>query len=192
VKNSPISGLTDTELIERICLNDDQALFAEIVRRYKGKIASTIYGMLGRTEGAEDIGQEVFIRFYRSVKNFRGDSSLGTYLTRIAINLSLNEIKKRKIKRFFSLENLQDNGIEIADNNEDRVYDDRKEIILKAVNRLSEKHRAVVVLRLLDEYSTEETAKILNLPVGTVLSRLARAQMKLREFLIPFVQEYNI
>jgi RNA polymerase sigma-70 factor (ECF subfamily) len=192
VKNSPICNLTDAELIERVCSSNDQASFTEILRRYKGKVASTVYGMLGRTVEAEDVGLEVFSRFYRSINNFRGDASLGTYLTRIAINLSLNELKRRKFRRLFSLETMHEDGFEIADEKSDRLFDEKKEIVQKAMLKLNDKHRAVIVLRLIDEYSTEETARILNLPVGTVLSRLARAQAKLREILISFVPEYNI
>jgi RNA polymerase sigma-70 factor, ECF subfamily len=191
VKNSPICNYTDTELIERICSYNDQASFSEIIRRYKSKIASTIFGMLGRTEGAEDIGQEVFTQFYKSISNFRGDSALGTYLTRIAINLSLNEIKRRKRRKIFSLDSMNEDGIEIADDTNFGLIDENKEIVQKAISKLNEKHRTVVVLRLIDEYSTEETAKILNLPVGTVLSRLARAQAKLKKILIVIEPEYK-
>lgn len=66
----------------------DMAAFEEIVKRYEGKIARTVLGMVPEADEAEDIGQETFIRFYRSLHTFRGDSALGTYLTRIAINLS--------------------------------------------------------------------------------------------------------
>jgi RNA polymerase sigma-70 factor (ECF subfamily) len=192
VKNSPICSCTDAELIERICSFNDQASFSEIIRRYKGKIASTIFGMLGRTEGAEDIGQEVFTRFFKSISNFRGESTLGTYLTRIAINLSLNEIKRRKRRKMFSLDSMIEDGIELADDTNFGLIDEKKEIVQKAISMLNDKHRSVIVLRLIDDYSTEETAKILNLPAGTVLSRLARAQAKLKEILIAIEPEYKI
>lgn len=185
----PINLQSDNDLIERIRSENDQAAFSEIVRRYKARIASTVNGMLGRGDAAEDIGQEVFIRFYNSIGNFRGESSLGTYLTRIAINLSLNELKRRKLRRLLSFDALREEGIEIEDKNQKDPVDEKKEIVQRAINNLSDKHRAVVVLRLIDEYSTEETAKILGLPVGTVLSRLARAQAKLKESLINYRSE---
>ncbi|MDP4174608.1 MAG: sigma-70 family RNA polymerase sigma factor [Bacteroidota bacterium] len=180
--------MDESELIER-CRNGEQQAFSEIIRRYKGKIASTIFGMLGRCDEADDIGQEVFIRFYKSVNNFRGESALGTYLTRIAINLSLNEIKRRKLRSFLSFEKLIEEGKDIMDIDAKSSLDENKEIIQKAIQKLSSKYRSVLVLRLIDDYSTEETAKILNLPVGTVLSRLARAQIKLREYLKPYLSE---
>jgi RNA polymerase sigma-70 factor (ECF subfamily) len=183
-----INHLDESELIER-CRNGEQQAFSEIIRRYKGKIASTIFGMLGRCDEADDIGQEVFIRFYKSINNFRGESALGTYLTRIAINLSLNEIKRRKLRSFLSFEKLIEEGKDIMDIDAKSSLDENKEIIQQAIQKLSSKYRSVLVLRLIDDYSTEETAKILNLPVGTVLSRLARAQIKLREYLKPYLSE---
>ena len=142
-------------------------------------------GMLGHTTEAEDVGQETFVRFYKSLDRFRGESCIGTYLTRIAINLSLNEIRRRKRLRnlyFTKNENKIENVPDTLD------LKDRKEtnaLVQWGLRKLPPKFRSVIVLRLIDGYSTEETAKILGLPVGTVLSRLARAQMKLKEILTP-------
>lgn len=184
-KDSSLTLLADYELVERSRSGDQQA-FAEIVRRYKSKIASTVFGMLGKNDEAEDIGQETFIRFFISINNFRGESSLGTYLTRIAINLSLNAIKRKKLRKFLSFNKMLEEGSDIEDTGQVNRDKDQDEIIHKAIEKLNPKHRAVIVLRLIDEYSTEETAKILNIPVGTVLSRLARAQDKLKEILKPY------
>lgn len=85
----------DWELVE-MARQGDMNAFAEIVSRYEGKIARTVIGMLGDANEADDVGQETFIRFFKSIHSFRGDSSLGTYLTRIAINLSYNVLKKAK------------------------------------------------------------------------------------------------
>jgi RNA polymerase sigma-70 factor, ECF subfamily len=180
--------LTDCELIE-LSLKGDQSAFTEIVRRHKSKIAATIYGMIGKCDEAEDIGQEVFIRFYKSINNFRGESTLGTYLTRIAINLSLNEIKRRMRKRFLTFDKVIENGSDIADPVPYDTLNENQAMIEKALEKLSSKHRAVIVLRLIDGYSTEETAQILEVPLGTVLSRLARAQMKLKKYLEPYMSE---
>ncbi len=142
-------------------------------------------GMLGHTTEAEDIGQETFVRFYQSLDRFRGESSIGTYLTRIAINLSLNELRRRKRYRilFFS---RNENAIEKVPDAQDLKNKKETETLVQwGLQRLAPKFRSVIVLRLIDGYSTEETAKILNLPVGTVLSRLARAQMKLKAILTP-------
>jgi RNA polymerase sigma-70 factor (ECF subfamily) len=141
--------------------------------------------MLGHTTEAEDVGQETFVRFYQALNRFRGESSIGTYLTRIAINLSLNEIRKRKRNRnlFFT---KNENAIEnVPDAQDLKDQKETKTLVEWGLQKLPAKFRTVIVLRLIDGYSTEETAKILKLPVGTVLSRLARAQMKLKEILMP-------
>ena len=174
----------ETEWI-KAARNGDNNTFKEIIKKYEGQVAATVIGMLGNCQEAEDIGQETFIRFYKSLDKFRGDASIGTYLTRIAINLSLNEVKRRKRQRkfFFS---KSDNKIEnIPDMSNPHDKNEVKKIIQLCIQKLEPKFRAVIVLRLIDGYSTRETAQILNLPAGTVLSRLARAQMKLKEILIP-------
>lgn len=178
--NSPVNTLSDIELVEMVLSGNDRSAFNEIVRRHKPHIAYTVYGLLGKCCDAEDIGQEVFVRFLKSIDNYNRKFALSTYLTRIAINLSLNELRRRRIRRLFSIDAMQEDGIEIAAAAEPDSLDDKKTIVQIALSKLSDKHRTVIILRLIDEYSTEDTAQILNIPAGTVLSRLARAQEKLR------------
>jgi len=148
-------------------------------------VAATVIGMLGHCTEAEDIGQETFIRFYQSLDRSGGDARIGTYLTRIAINLSLNEIKRRKRRRKLFFSNSDDKIENIPDKNNAMNQKDNKKIIQIGLEKLEPKLRSVIVLRLIDGYSTKETANILNLPLGTALSRLARAQIKLKEILTP-------
>ena len=173
--------VADRELIARSRAGDDRA-FRTLVERYEGRVAATVVGMLGQGDEAEDVGQETFIRLYRSLDKFRGDSSLGTYLTRIAINLSLTALKKRKrqLSRFVSREEKDGTWPEEAvDPRGELVRSDQDRRIRAAVEGLSPPHRAVVVLRMIDGYSTRETADILGVPAGTVMSRLARAMDRL-------------
>jgi len=180
-----LSGLSDLELIGLVRSGDDQA-FGTIVERYEEQIARTVIGMLGNTEGADDVGQETFIRFYRSIHKFRGDASLGTYLTRIAINLSLNELKKRtRTLTLFYRRGDEEEPYDVPEKSDAFDQADAKELVDKALAKLDPPFRAVVVLRMIDGYSTRETAEILDLPVGTVLSRLARAQKSLRDIITP-------
>lgn len=178
----------DLELINRI-RNGDKAAFTQIVKRYEAKIASTVYGMLGKTQEADDVGQEVFIRFYKAIDKFRGDSKLSTYLTRIAINLCLNEIKKNKVRSIFSFESWSKKEEDNPTDNNNFERFEKSEIVRKALNNLDVKYRSVITLRILDGYSTEETADILGLPIGTVLSRLSRGQQKLKNILAPYKEE---
>ena len=178
-----ISNLPDTELI-KLAQDGEDAAFAILVTRYESRIAKTVIGMLGDTIEADDVGQETFVRFYRSLGSFRGDAGLGTYLTRIAINLSLNELKRRKRKSFFFYMNkTTEQELELADNSINGDREDVKEVVSRALQVLEPQFRSVIVLRMIDGYSTKETAKILKLPEGTVLSRLARAQNKLKNIL---------
>lgn len=179
--------LNDQELITN-ARNKDSDAFKELIKKYEHQVAATVIGMLGYCTEAEDIGQETFIRFYNSLDKFRGDASVGTYLTRIAINLSLNELKRRKRQRklFFSRSN--DNIENVPDTKESNNKKEINELVRLGIQKLEPKFRTVLVLRLIDGYSTQETAQTLNLPVGTVLSRLARAQMKLKEILKPLLR----
>jgi RNA polymerase sigma-70 factor, ECF subfamily len=177
------SDSDDLDLVKRSCNGDDHA-FAGLVKRYEQVVAKTVVGMLGNGADADDVGQQVFIRFYRALCDFRGEASLSTYLTRIAINLSLNELKKRKrFSRFFTrpTEALPESQLMLGDDNESA--EDVKEAVHKALQCLEPKFRSVVVLRMIQGYSTKETAEMLDLPLGTVLSRLSRAQEKLKELL---------
>lgn len=159
------------------------------MEKYESKVAAVITGMLGYGAEAEDIGQETFMRFYKSLQRFKGESSVGTYLVRIAINLSINELKRRQRRnRFFhaSFEpgiEMESLPAENSSTNPSPEQEEKKTFVQQALQKLEPRFRSVLVLRLMDGYSTKETARILKLPLGTVLSRLARAQMKLKKIL---------
>ena len=173
----------ENELV-KASLSGDRLAFGEIVSRYQKMVARTVRGMLGDSVFSEDIGQEVFIKLYHSLPEFRGEAKLSTYIQKIAINLTLNEIKRRK--RFFSmfLHKANDELYEsdVADDDYAEKNDVR-EVVSKALNDLDPNFRIIVVMRMLQGYSTKETAEILDLPLGTVLSRLSRAQQQLKEIL---------
>lgn len=174
--------MTDEQLIKNIRAGDDNA-FRELVKKHEMRVASTVIGMLGNCPEADDVGQETFIRFYNSINKFRGESSVGTFLTRIAMNLSLNELKRRQRKNLF-FRRQTDSDLNVPDKTNSNNPNETKEVLQKAMQKLAPTFRSVLVLRLIDGYSTAETAQILKLPTGTVLSRLARAQKKLKEILV--------
>ena len=119
--------------------------------------------------------RKFFIRFYQALEKFKGESMVSTYLVRIAINLSLNEIKRRKRKNFLFAD--EEAGSHIG-THEDKT--DLKEMVTYELRRLDPDFQSVVTLRMIEGYTTEETAEILGIPLGTVLSRLSRAQKKLK------------
>ena len=174
----------DLDLV-RYTLSGDRIAFSEIVRRYEYMVARTVKGMLGDIQQAEDVGQDTFISLYKNLRNFRGDSKLSTYIQRIAINQSLNEIRRKK--RFLSLFYQNDDENKMAEIDLEAKDDvktrDIKEHVNLAISNLDPDFRSVVILRTLQGYSTKETAEILELPIGTVLSRLSRAKEQLKELL---------
>ena len=167
-----------------------QEAFRWIVDRHQQRVRTTILGMLGDSAEADDVAQEVFIRFYKAINDFREDAKLSTYLTRIAINLSLNELKRRKRKngRIISMfwkneEDEKQKVLQITDQSADLSRYDEREKIQYALQRLPEQFRTIVVLRLIEGFSVQETSEMLGIPMGTIASRLARAQKKLKEIL---------
>jgi len=172
----------DRSLID-LSLEGSDAAFRILVERYEQQVAGTVIGMLGSGDDADDVGQEVFIRFYRSLNRFRNESGLGTYLTRIAINLSLNEIKRQKRISSRIINDATQLPLEDKSGEDKEQANDTKEVVHKALQQLEPKFRSVVILRMLHGYSTKETASILKLPSGTILSRLSRAQEKLKVIL---------
>jgi RNA polymerase sigma-70 factor (ECF subfamily) len=165
-------------------LDGDKKAFGEIVTRYQNMVARTVKSMLGDSVFSEDIGQEVFIKLFYSLSDFRGEAKLSTYIQKIAVNLTLNEIKRRK--RFFSMFSQKGNNemyeVEVADYDSEEKKE-ASEIVNKAMMSLDPKFRIIVAMRMLQGYSTKETAEILDLPLGTVLSRLSRAQEQLKNIL---------
>jgi len=168
----------------KAALDGDKNAFGEIVNRYQKMVARTVKSMLGDSVFAEDIGQEVFIKLYYSLSEFRGEAKLSTYIQKIAVNLTLNEIKRRK--RFFSMFSQKGNNemyeFEIADH-DTAERKEASELVNKALLAMDPKFRVIVMMRMLQGYSTKETAEILDLPLGTVLSRLSRAQEQLKNIL---------
>jgi len=174
----------EENLLEDARAGSQEALM-ELIREYEPRVAATAIGMLGPGPEAEDVGQETFIRFYKSLPRFRGDSTLGTYLTRIAINLSLNQIKRRRQVRTRFHTDTSDKIDHYPDLDRTVERNEARKLIQNGLQSLEPKFRSVLVLRLIHGFSTSETAGILKLPTGTVLSRLARGQQKLRKILEP-------
>lgn len=175
--------LEDGELIER-SLRGDEHSFRLLVDRYESTVAGVVGGMLGRGDEADDVGQEVFVRFYRAMDRFRGDSSVGTYLTRIAINQSLKALKKRQrwYERFLSRDS-QDGVAEGVSQDSplaDLQHADRAELLRGLLERLPPDQRAVIVLRVMEGHSTRDASELLGVPEGTVMSRLKRGLARMR------------
>jgi RNA polymerase sigma-70 factor, ECF subfamily len=187
---TPRADPDDSELIER-SREGDHLAFREIVERYEGRVAATIIGMLGRGAEAEDAGQETFIRLYQSLGNFRGEASLGTYVTRIAMNQALKMLKRRQSwrARFFSRDDEQEASVEPEVEQPGLEEAERAHLIHRVLMELKAEYRAVIVLRMLEERSTREVAEILEIPEGTVMSRLKRGLDRMERRLGPLLND---
>ena len=179
----------DKEYVDRAKKGDRKA-FRMLVDAYQQQVAMTVVSMLGPSSEVDDVVQETFIKCYQSLDRFRGDSSFLTYLKRIAINKSLDALRRRKrfLGRFLSRDDdskqMQD---PVYDSDFSYERNEQVHLVHTAIQELPPNHRAVIVLRMIEGYSTEETAEMLNLPYGTVLSRLSRAQKKLKDILTPLM-----
>lgn len=176
-------NMNEYELLD-LSIKGDYKAFQSLVEYFEKPIAMIVKGILGDCTEAEDVGQEVFISFFKSMHQFNKKSSLKTYITRIAINLSLNEIKKRKRKNSLSLD--ENEYIKNTLSVESEIISlENRELIEMALQKLTSEQRSVAVLRIIEGYSVKETSIILEIPEGTVLSRLYRAQEKLKSILKP-------
>ena len=165
-------------------LGGDRAAFGDLVRRYQDRLLSAMTTVCGSISEAEDVVQEAFLQAYCKLDSFRSESRFYTWLYRIAFNLSVN--LKRKKKPSVSMEHVRetagwdpesqeaapDHGLQMTE---------RSQQLMSAISRLAEEFRQVLVLRELEGFCYETISEVLDLPIGTVRSRLHRARQQLRD-----------
>ena len=173
-------------MIELIQSGDRQA-FNRLVTEYQQKVINISFGMLSDYEEACDAAQEVFVKIYRYIGGFRGDSSLSTWIYRITKNVCSDFLRKRR-ENAVSIDDSEKN-IEINDNSFSPEHSaektERQRLLRSAISELDENSRTVIVLYEMEDMSYEEISKVLDMPVGTVKSRLNRAREKLKKILLP-------
>jgi RNA polymerase sigma-70 factor, ECF subfamily len=194
----------DVTLIERFH-NGDESAFVEIMQRYHGRIFGLANNLLRNSADAEEITQDTFIRAHRGLVNFRGDSSLATWLYRIALNLSRNRywyFFRRRRQDSISLErNLTDESDAtfadlIAAGSQtpvqETVTQEFTDLIALCMEKLDERHREILTMRNILNQPYEEIARALGINVGTVKSRIARARENLRKLLSEEAPEFSL
>ena len=179
---------SDYRLMERVKAGDMVA-FNQIVDKYKDRLMNVIFRMVQGTEEAEDIVQETFLRVYQHRDSFDFRHCFSTWLYTIALNLARNELRKRKRFKFFDIFDMQGKEGEIAVEME--LPSNLPQALEKAMESLPEKYKTAFVLRDVQELPYEEVAQIMNIPLGTVKSRVNRARAILRDKLKPRMEEYN-
>lgn len=175
-------NIDDKVLIDRF-LEGDESAFNLLFEKYKRKIYLTAYRFLGNHEDANDITQETLIKIYKELKNFRNESSLYTWIYRITINLSLNLLKKKKLRSFFDFEEV-DEWLFKDDRQSPELSFRENELsnkIQEALKKLPEKQRTVFTLRYYDELSYEEISEILGTSVGALKANYFHAVNKLQK-----------
>jgi RNA polymerase sigma-70 factor (ECF subfamily) len=176
----------------RKCREGDRACFDALVGRYASRVYNLALRITGHSQDAEDAAQEAFVRAFRSMRKFRFQCEFSTWLYRIAVNASLDELKRRKRRPapFSTLRRDEDDADPQYPSQEPDAHEafqqrQRQEVIVKALNALPPHYRIVLTLYDVEGHSYEEIAAIIGAPVGTVKSRLNRARLALRALLAP-------
>jgi RNA polymerase sigma-70 factor, ECF subfamily len=177
---------TDQQIIARTLGGDRQA-FRELYRRYCPRVRALLFQLTGRVEGLDDLTQDVFVKVHRNLAGFRGESLFSTWLFRVTYNVC-QDYRRRQGRRlqtvtlpeYSSLENLP-----VTDERQDNLSRlSQQQLVQDALATLSAEQRDVIVLHDLQEKPQEEVARILDIPVGTVKSRLYYGRRKLKEWFL--------
>jgi len=182
--------MPDSEIIELI-LQGDREKFRILVDQYQQMVFRTCMGFLHHKEDVEDLTQEVFIRAYQSLSRFKGDAAFSTWLYRIAVNASLNKVRKssknlilQHLDKLFGGEEVKEVQLPASDTEDPEnilIQKEHVEWVRKALDSLPENQRTAIVLSKYDDLSQKEIASIMNTTEGAVESLLQRAKKNLRE-----------
>ena len=193
-----MTDLQERDLIRK-AKQGDMLAFEELILKHEKIVYNLALRMMNHSEDAMDISQEVFLKAYRSLANFDERAAFSTWLYRITHNTCIDEIRKRKGKQTYSLEEdleSEDGSMQrqVADDGdtpeESLMRKEQKSEILRALDTLSEEHKAAIILRDVKGMSYEEIAEILELSLGTVKSRINRARNQLKTEILK-IREQN-
>ncbi len=184
------SSTSDEELVA-MARQGDMVAFEELVARHRDKIFARAFTMMRNEEEAIDLSQEAWIKGWQRLEQFHGDSSFTTWMTRIVINLCLDQLRRRKKRQTESIEemNEESGGVErqmpvvIVNPTERLERADLRARIDRALNQLSDVHRTVLVLHEFEEMEYKNIARTMNCSIGTVMSRLFYARRKMASLL---------
>lgn len=177
-------------LIRRVQRGDQDA-FAELLEAYEKPVYNLCLRMTGNPEDAADMTQEAFLKVWRGIEQYKFESSFSTWVYRLTSNVCIDFLRGKKRRQTVSLtvDEDQDGAAELelpdaAPLPEDQVlHRETESEIVRAMNRLDDEFRMILTLRILEDLSYEEIAQVMDLKVGTVKSRLARARVKLKKIL---------
>jgi len=191
----------DLTLVQRVRTGDQRA-FKLLVERYQRKVYAVAYGMVKDREEARDIAQEAFVKVYKYLEHFKGDASFYTWLYRITVNICIDSLRKKgsargddhvefdeSVRMDVSEANIGALGSRLGTNPQKSAL--RKELadkISAALQQIPDAHRQILLLREVEGMSYEELARTLQIPKGTVMSRLFHARLKMQKILNEYVE----
>ena len=195
LKSSPAAYAEKSdEVLITLFQHGEKEVYRILVERYQERVRNLIYSIFHDSEIVDDLAQEIFIKAYEALPSFRLDSSFYTWIYRITVNKSRDEMRRRKVRRFLSFQTLIDEAnkeltAKLSVPPEER---DAKEIVSLGLQALPEKFRSAIILKDIEGMSYEEIARVLQCELGTVKSRLSRARSMLRKVLQPLLEEEHI
>ena len=194
---SDIDKLALVSNLVKLAKQGDLAAFDSLTLMFRERLYGVVYNMTFNHDDAADLTQEAFVKAFRSLSKFKEKSSFFTWIYRIGVNLTLNHLKKKKARRFFSFDQYLTDGVSSKDSerfssNESNsvrttLLNELHEKLNEALLKLSDKHRTIVVLFEIDGLSHKEIASIMKCTEGTVRSRLHYAKLQLQSFLSEYI-----
>ena len=189
-------AVPDEKLVRR-AQRGDMVAFEELVARHRDKIYARAFSMMRNEEEAVDLSQEAWVKGWQRLKQFQGDSSFVTWMTRIVINLCLDQLRKQKRQRAESIEHLDEElgGVErqmptvTINPTEGLERSELRARIDRALNLLSHEHRTVLILHEFEDLEYKEIAKRMECSIGTVMSRLFYARRKMANLMMSYKRE---
>ena len=182
----------DVELVKR-CQAGDPSAFNDLVTRYRSKVFTMVYGMVQNEQDAWDLAQEGFLKAWKSIHRFKGESSFYTWLYRIMTNVTIDSLRRKGIRGEAEFDDrIAPANVEPGSRttpssaplpNQKLEYREIRERIDHAIAKLSPEHRAVIVMKEIEDLQYNEIAEVLNCSLGTVMSRLFYARKKLQSLL---------
>ena len=182
LSGAALSGATEAELVAA-CLNGQPDAFDLIVEQHRRGVYQLCYRFVGNHEDASDLTQDVFLRAYRGLRSFRGQSSLGTWLYRIGVNVCLNRVAVKTLP-VEPIDGRADIAAAVDSPSDHLIRQERAERVRKAIVRLPPRQRAVLILRTYHELSHQEIAHMLGTSVGAAKANVFHALQNLKKLLV--------
>lgn len=178
--------MTDEKKIIQQVLDGNQEAFSELVKAYEKPVYNLCLRMTGNAQDAQDLAQEAFLKAWRGLRFYKFESSFSTWLYRLTSNVCIDFLRRQKRRTAVSL-TMEEQELEVPDQRpvpeERMLQQEARQAVSQAMNQLEDEFRLVLTLRVLEDMSYEQIAQIMDLKVGTVKSRLARARIKLKNIL---------